>query len=531
MKDATTRSSLSRNTLQINKKVILIMIETASLINKSSLLTVGSQISSVSRAHPNRIALSDGIEEINYRELDIRTDKIAQIIESYGVNRQDRVAILANNHLDYIQVIIACAKVGAIAACQNWRLGPRELQHCIDLVEPKILFFSEQTSGILNDLNLGDMPKLGFGAPLAQAISELDGSSKHFEVSSEDGLIIIYTSGTTGLPKGALISHRAMIARALVLHADLALPKVDNFMAWAPMFHMISTDQSLGMLMRGSRVHVVDGYDVDEMQRLIEKYPMGLLPLVPGMVGAFVSELERRGAKPQKMNYIGAMADLVPKAEIERATRFFNAPYFNTFGATETGLGPASGAGIPPGSVPVGMPKTQNSMYDIRLVDENDNEVPDGTPGEVSIVGPALFSGYWNNDEANRQDFRGGRFHMGDVLKRNADGFFEYVDRVKYMIKSGGENIYPAEIERVIMLDERVKEAVVVKKSDEKWGEVPVAFIVSKELSLNENDIVDICNRELSRFKIPKRFLFISDSDLPRSTTGKVQRHLLEAMA
>jgi fatty-acyl-CoA synthase len=320
-----------------------------------------------------------------------------------------------------------------------------------------------------------------------------------------------------------------MVARSMVLQADLDLPRFDHYMAWAPMFHMVSTDQSLGMLIRGSRVHVVNGLDLDEMARLIETYPMGLLPLVPGMVGAFVSELERRRVKPQKMNYIGCMADLVPRAEIEQATRFFDAPYLNTFGATETGLGPASSGAIPPGKVPERIPKTQNSMYDVRLVDADDNEVPDGTPGEVSIRGPALFSGYWSNDEANAHDFRGGRFHMGDVLRRDQDGRLDYVDRVKYMIKSGGENIYPAEIESVLTQDERVETAVVVKKRDAKWGEIPVAFIVRRDEHLTADELRSLCSSTLSRYKHPKEYHFLDDAQLPRSTTGKIQRHLLEA--
>lgn len=491
-------------------------------------LTVGAQIASIARAFPLRIAIGTRDETLTFRELDARTNRIARLLADRGIGRQDRVAILANNHLDYMQVIVACAKIGAIAACQNWRLGARELQHCIDLVEPKMLFFADQTRAALETVGLRGIPTLAFGAPLADAIDGIEEAPLASEVGAEDGLVIIYTSGTTGLPKGALISHRAMIARAMLLKSDLALPNEDSFMAWAPMFHMISTDQSLGMLMRGNRVHVVDGYDVDEMARIIETYPMGLLPLVPGMVGAFVSELERRGTRPKKMNYVGAMADLVPRAEIEQATSFFDAPYFNTFGATETGIGPGSGAGIPPGPVPDRMPKTQNSMYDVRLVDENDNEVADGEPGEVSIVGPALFSGYWNNPEANARDFRGGRFHMGDVLRRNADGLFEYVDRAKYMIKSGGENIYPAEIETVLQMDERVETAVVVKRPDPRWAEVPVAFVVTRDGTVTSEELQALCAANLSRYKHPKDYLFIEDADLPRSTTGKIQRHILE---
>jgi fatty-acyl-CoA synthase len=501
---------------------------TLPVVQMSTKAGVGDLLASTARAFGDRIALSSKDDALTFAELDARTNRLANLLLSLGVARGDRVAILASNCLDYLQVILGASKVGVITACQNWRLGTRELQHCINLVEPRVLFYTEDTAKSLEQLDLEGVQRIPLGAPLAERLEAMAATRPEAEVDSEDGLIILYTSGTTGLPKGALISHRAMIARALVLQADLNLPKQDHYMAWAPMFHMISTDQSLGMLIRGSRVHVVNSLDVDEMARLIETYPMGLLPLVPGMVGSFVSELERRKVKPQKMNYVGSMADLVPRAEIEQATRFFNAPYLNTFGATETGLGPASAGSIPPGKVPDRIPKTQNSMYDVRLVDADDNEVPDGTPGEVSIRGAALFSGYWNNDEANAHDFRGGRFHMGDVLRRDENGRLEYVDRVKYMIKSGGENIYPAEIEFVLTQDERVETAVVVKKPDAKWGEVPVAFIVRRDQGISEDELRNLCGATLSRYKHPKEYHFLVDAELPRSTTGKIQRHLLE---
>jgi acyl-CoA synthetase (AMP-forming)/AMP-acid ligase II len=498
------------------------------VVRRSSSAGVGDLLASIARAYGDRIALSYKADALTYAELDARTNRIANLLRSLGVEPGDRIAILATNCLDYPQIILGASKVGVITACQNWRLGTRELQHCIDLVEPKVIFHTEDTARSLEQLELAGVQRIPLGSALAERLEAMADTRPDVVVDAEDGLIILYTSGTTGLPKGALISHRAMIARAMVLQADLALPKQDHFMAWAPMFHMVSTDQSLGMLIRGSRVHVVNGFDVDEMARLIETYPMGLLPLVPGMVGSFVSELERRKVRPQRMNYVGSMADLVPRAEIAHATRFFDAPYLNTFGATETGLGPASAGVIPPGKVPDRIPKTQNSMYDVRLVDADDNEVPDGTPGEVSIRGAALFSGYWNNDEANARDFRGGRFHMGDVLRRDENGRLEYVDRVKYMIKSGGENIYPAEIEVVLTQDERIETAVVVKKRDAKWGEVPVAFIVRRDECLSEEELRGLCAARLSRYKHPREYHFLANDELPRSTTGKIQRHLLE---
>ena len=142
--------------------------------------------------------------------------------------------------------------------------------------------------------------------------------------------------------------------------------------------------------------------------------------------------------------------------------------------------------------------------------------------------GPTLFSGYWNADETNAKDFRNGWFHMGDVMRRNADGTLDYVDRVKYMIKSGGENVYPAEIEQVLLTDARIAEAIVVGKKDPKWGEVPVVFVVRRDGRLTEADVLANCKTDLSGYKQPKGVIFIEPGDLPRSATGKIQRHLLE---
>ena len=159
--------------------------------------------------------------------------------------------------------------------------------------------------------------------------------------------------------------------------------------------------------------------------------------------------------------------------------------------------------------------------------------MPVGTPGEAALRGPTLFSGYWNADDTNAHDFRNGWFHMGDVLRRNADGSLDYVDRVKYMIKSGGENIYPAEIEQVILGDPRIHEAVVVRRPDRRWGEVPVAFVVpagdAEGPPVTEDDVLARCREHLSSYKRPKDLFFVADADLPRSTTGKIQRHQLEA--
>ena len=243
---------------------------------------------------------------------------------------------------------------------------------------------------------------------------------------------------------------------------------------------------------------------------------------------AFADVLDRRGVLPRGVKLCGVMADLVPPAEIARITMLLDAPYANTFGATETGCPPCSSDTVPIGVVPASLAKSQSPFCEIRLVDGDDHDVPDGAPGELIMRGLTLFSGYWNNPDANAHEFRGGWFHMGDVFVRRPDGTLDFVDRVKYLIKSGGENIYPAEIERVIVQDARVVEVAVVRAKDPKWGEVPVAFVARRDDSLDEAALLARCRAELAGFKQPKQIRFIAEREFPRSASGKVQRHELE---
>lgn len=228
------------------------------------------------------------------------------------------------------------------------------------------------------------------------------------------------------------------------------------------------------------------------------------------------------------MTSIGCMADLVPRHQIAEITTLLDAPFRNSFGSTETGSPPASKGLIPVGVLAESLSKSQNSFCQIRLVDEDDRDVRDGDPGELAFRGPTLFSGYWRNPEANAKDFRGGYFHMGDVFVRNGDGSLDFIDRRKYLIKSGGENIYPAEIENVLRSSPRIGEAVVVRKADLKWGETPVAFVVRLDPTLTADEVIESCRGKIAGYKIPKDVRFVEDAALPRSATGKIKRHELE---
>ena len=502
----------------------------AALVTQAGSGTVGSLFQASAAANPAAIALDDGSRRITFATLDERVNRTANMLAAHGIARGDRVAILSENRTEFVELQLAAAKLGAILACQNWRLAPPELQHCVSLVEPKIVIASTRHRGLLAEVDCGGVPMLEFGDAYEARLAEAESAPPPIAAQPEDGLLILYTSGTTGLPKGAVLSHRAEIARYLLIGSDFDLEPGDPFVAWPPLFHMGATEPMLTTLLNGGTVFIVDGFDPVRIADIAIGHELGWLVLMPGAIEPLIAELKQRNAKPKGVKLCGAMADLVPAHQIAEITTLLNAPYVNTFGATETGLPPASRALIPVGQVPNRLSKTVNSFCEIRLVDPDDNDVADGEPGELAIRGPTVFNGYWRAEETNAKDFRGGWFHMGDMFVRNPDGTLDFVDRVKYMIKSGGENIYPAEIERVLLSESRVADAVVVRRKDDEWGEVPVAVVARKDDSLTESELAARCRESLAGYKQPKEIRFVALDDLPRSTTGKIQRHEVEAL-
>ena len=475
------------------------------------------------------LAVEDGSNRLTYAELHDRVDRLASVFLARGIAPGDRIAILSHNRAEYLELQLAASGIGAIVACLNWRLAPDELRHCVELVEPVLALVEPGLKAAYQDI--ASTPCLEIGPELESALA---GARPDARVGTlvddpEAGLTILYTSGTTGLPKGALISHRAHIARSMVFAAQLALDPGDGFIAWAPMFHMASTDHALATLLRGGTVVMVDGLQSAVINAALSRPKVGWFVMMPGTLEAFIAERRANPLPVKGIKVCGAMADLVPPHQIAELTGLLDTPYLNSFGATETGLPPGTADLIAPGVVPKTLSKRVSAFCEVRLVDPDGDEVPVGMPGEMAVRGPTLFSGYWNADDTNARDFRNGFFHMGDLFRRNSDGTIDFVDRAKYLIKTGGENVYPAEIERVLLAHPRVVDAAVVRAFDAKWGESPVAFVACVDGGPQAQELMQLCREYLAGYKRPREIRFISFDDFPRSTSGKVQRHVLEA--
>lgn len=513
------------------------------MISMAGQFTVGDILVKNARTGPERVAVEFENKYWTYAQLNREVNKLADGLRQIGIARGDRLAILSENRIEYCEIIYAAAKLGTLVPALNWRFSEVELKQSVLLTTPETIVISgghfEKVRTILEELAFvrriilldpveGDIPT---GNISVFQYGDLVAAGSPCEIESEtivdDGLIILYTSGTTGVSKGAVISHRAMISRALVYNALLGLTGEDGFIVWAPMFHMASTDHMIATHALGGKVIITRQYSPGEIAEILERERIGWLPMMPGVIDTFIFELKARLAKIKGVKAVGAMADLVPSAQIAELTSLIGAPYLNSFGSTETGLPPATGNLIPIGLTEISLSKRESPFCQIRLVDENDRDVPDGQPGELIIRGPTLFSGYWNDPQANQKDFRSGWFHTGDVFRRNPDGTLDFVDRRKYLIKSGGENIYPAEIERVLMSCPGVQEAVVVRVRDAKWGEVPKAYVACEE-RIKEVDLLEFCGRYLARYKIPKSIGTVSLDKFPRSITGKIIRSEVE---
>jgi acyl-CoA synthetase (AMP-forming)/AMP-acid ligase II len=486
---------------------------------------VYSRFSAAAERTPTAAGLIHADTIWDYAEVRRRVELAAVRLRLLGVERGDRVGVLSENSPLYTIVQLACAKLGAMVACMNWRLRESEMVACLAVVSPKVLLHSARYAELAGRLSV-DVPAVGSltdACPTSGSPDELPAAAR-----PEDGLLIIFTSGTTGLPKAAVISHRAHLARMAVLQNDLGLDAGDAFIAWSPMFHMGGSEHSLSSLMFGAPVVVQDGLDVPAMARVLRERRVGWLLLVPATVEPLLEYMADMGVAPVGIKAIGCMPDLMPLETVRAAIRELHAPFLNSFGSTETGLPPLSGGLLCMDTAELDLGKRMNSGCELRLMSPEGSAVPDGVIGEAWVRGDNLFSGYFRDGQIDGSAMRDGWFPMGDLLARNGSGTYRFMGRSKYLIKSGGENIYPAEIEGVLLVDQRVEDAVVVRRADSRWGEVPVVFVVRRDPALTREAVEKLCRAAIAGYKIPKDVIFVEAADLPRNASGKIVREELE---
>src|SRR5687768_16430154 len=279
-------------------------------------LTVSGLFLQRVRSQPDALALQSPDGSLSYAQLADRVAHVAGALQAQGLRRGDRIALWSENRPEYLELELAAAHLGLIVACLNWRLSPEEQRHCVGLVAPSACIVSPRYASALAALQLAVPQVLELGPGFESLCEAASPAAPDPGVDAEDGLVILYTSGTTGLPKGALVSQRAMVARSMVFAADYGIGAQDAFIAWSPLFHMAATDHSLATLMLGGPVVVCDGLDLPRICATVRERPVGWFLAMPGMVDQLAAALERDGGPFQPVRMVGAMADLVPHQQI-----------------------------------------------------------------------------------------------------------------------------------------------------------------------------------------------------------------------
>ena len=473
---------------------------------------------------PDRVALEEAAtgRTVTYAELDRSACSIAALMRAQGIEEGDRVAILCRNRIAFFELLFGCAKLGAILVPLNWRMPAPELDQLVQDCEPSLLFYGAEDAAVARQLK---------SRPLMIDLDDLPDAPPAFRFRGtwpgEQIWYLLYTSGTTGRPKGVIYNFRMAVANYVNIRTAIDLVSSDTTTCFLPLFHTAGINlHALPTLMAGGQVIILDGFDADALVRLVEEERLDAVFAVPTVYQALLDHPRFPAAPLSSVRHWGCGGAPLPDALVERY-RALGVRVCNGMGMTETGptafLGDAAYAWDRIGSV--GKPQL---LCSVRIVDEAGRDVAPGEVGDLLFGGPGVTPGYWRNQEETRAAFTpDGWLRSGDLARRDSDGFYYIAGRRKEMFISGGENVYPAEVENVLCAHPAIQEAAVVPMPHPKWGEVGRAFIVPIPgvAALDTVELDAFCRARLAAYKVPASFETVPD--FPRTAAGKIQKHLL----
>lgn len=473
--------------------------------------------------NPDRLAIITENEKWSYKKLNEKINSAVHFLkEELKVRRGDRIGILSNNRGEYIVLLFAIAKVQCIAVPLNVRLTESELSYQIQDSGVTYLFFEEPFKQVSENLR----KKIGLKLNNLESLCSTEYVSAYKGADDiDEPYIICYTSGTTGKPKGAILTQRNMFYNALNNVTAIDIKSQDRSIVLLPLFHIGGIGLfAFPTLFVGGTIIIPHRFNIPKILEMIAINRVTIVMGVPVMHQQLINSHYFNKADLTSVRLIYSGGAPCPPSLINR----FIAKGLNFgqgFGLTETSptvfMLTVEDAPRKIGSV--GKPVLFN---DIKIVDENNKQVMPNEVGILLVKGNNVFKGYWNNDEATKEAFWGDWFVTGDVVKADEEGFIYIIGRKKEMIISGGENIYPSEIEKVIFDLKEIEEVAVFGLEDEKWGEVPIAFIALRnENFISKEQIISHCKKYLANFKVPKLIKFLTS--LPKNSTGKIQKSQL----
>lgn len=458
-----------------------------------------------------------------------------------GVGVGDVIGLLSYNCPEFIQTLFAANYLGAIIMPINWRLAAAEVQYILDHSKAKVLVCDPSLVDVANRATAGLEPHLlrvclspeapdGWVSLPDLLVRPESGGPPPVAREADDVQRLMYTSGTTGRPKGVMITHGNLAWKNLAHIVEFGFTSADLGLVCGPLYHVGALDLTTTSLIEaGATVIIHRTFDAATVVDELERSRVSTLWLAPAMVNAIMDlpRIEKRDLTSVRVIINGG--EKMPIPLIEKIQRSFPSAWFaDAYGLTETVSGDTflDRDGIVTKLGSVGRPCLHVEM---EVWAEDGRPVPAGQSGEVVIRGPKVFKGYWNDPGATASAFTRGWFHTGDIGFTDGDGYLWIVDRLKDMIVSGGENVAGSEVERVIYEHPDVLEAAVVGRRDDKWGEVPVAFVVRRpDTDLSAEALIDHCRAQLAKFKLPKEIFFIEA--LPRNPSGKVLKRDLRGL-
>lgn len=491
-------------------------------------MILGRCLARNARLSPAKTAIvaADG-RHWTYAELNDRVNRLANVLRAHGLGRGARVAILDRNSPEYLEVYFAAGTVGAWLVPVNFHLKAPDVAYRMQHCGATALFVGREFLPLIRDLPGEVRERLGrrvwvFEDDYERLLAGASAEPGDDGVQPEDTLYVGYTSGTTDTPKGALVSHRAIVVGYLYKALDYGLTAADVSLCPGPFWHSAPRDfASLAVYLGGTCV-VTRGFDAAEYEALVEKHRVTFSFLVPTMLQMLAALETRRDVSSLRAVISGGSP--LPSVVKERALERYGPILHEFYGATETRIITSITAEeLARKKRSVGRPIRD---VEIRILDDARNDVLVGQPGEVFVRGPGLFSGYLDDPERTRKSYHGDWFSLGDIGRLDAEGYLYLVDRKQDMIISGGENIYPNDVEEVIAAFPGVKEVAVIGIPDATWGELVTAVVVPQPgATLDPQALVDFCAARLPGYMKPRRVEFAAE--LPRNPVGKVLRRVL----
>lgn len=518
--------------------------------NDVALVELNPEIQEKSRRTWREYALVEGNplchyrREISWRVFDEKANRVANMLLARGIKKGDKVGILLMNCLEWLPIYFGILKTGALAVPLNYRYTAEEIRYCVDLAEVNILLFGPEFIGRVEEiadeigknrilLFVGGVMVPTFAESYDQQVNNYSSVAPDVELSDEDDAAIYFSSGTTGFPKAILHAHRSLMHAAQVEYIHHRQTRDDVFLLIPPLYHTGAKMHWMGSLMSASKAVLLRGISPEAITETISNERCTIVWLLVPWAQDILEKLDSGELKLNNFNirqfrlmHIGAQP--VPQSLIKRWQAYFPGQAYDTnYGLSES-IGPGAvhlGIGNLHKVGAIGIP---GYGWQARIVKEDGvTEVEQGEVGELSLKGPGIMRCYYRNEEATKEVMRGEWLLTGDMARQDEDGFYYLVDRKKDVIVSGGENLYPVEIENFLSKCPLIKDVAVIGLPDARLGEIACAIVETPAgVTCTEEDINDF-SKELPRYKRPRRIIF---AKVPRNATGKIEKPLLRKM-